>query len=176
MDFYFEIFEIHKKFVSQSIFKVGHFPFRCIGKKVMFFQNLDFLYRKSYSKSERFWWLLQDLVFFFRCTAEWSVQLQSWIVRRIFYRFRKTFFKSGSNFGGKNISAIVQALVWRPKKVGSGTKKVANIRKSSSEGDDVVNSRELQIRIWSLSNCLGEFINPRFKNKISLRFHIFDKF
>ena len=64
-------------------------------KKIVFFQNLDFLYRKSYSKSEGFWRLSQDLVVFFnRFTERWSVQLLESIVRRIFYRFWKTFFKA----------------------------------------------------------------------------------
>ena len=76
--------------LTKSYGEVKSSPFQ---KKVVFFRNLDFLYRKSYSKFERFWWLSQDLVVFFRCTEKWSVQHQSWIVRRIFYRFSKTFFK-----------------------------------------------------------------------------------
>ena len=40
------------------------------------------------SKFAVFLWLSQDLVVFIsRCADKWSVQLQSWIARRIFYRF-----------------------------------------------------------------------------------------
>ena len=39
--------KIDKKLISQSILEVGHFNTQ---KKVVFFQNLDFLYRKSYSE------------------------------------------------------------------------------------------------------------------------------
>ena len=36
----------------------------------------------------------------------WSVQLLESIVKRIFYRFWKTFFQSGCIFAGKSISGI----------------------------------------------------------------------
>ena len=44
--------------------------------------------------------------FFFRYAEMQSVQLLESIVRRIFYRFWKTFFQSASIFSGKLISAI----------------------------------------------------------------------
>ena len=42
---------IDKKFDSQSILEVGYFT---SVKKMVFFQNLDIVYRKSYSKLDRF--------------------------------------------------------------------------------------------------------------------------
>ena len=96
--------KIDKKFVSQSILEVGGITFF---KKVMFFQNLDILYRKSYSKFDGFWWLSLNLVVFLQIPRNmWSLQLQESIVRWIFYRFWKTFFQSGCNFAGKSISVI----------------------------------------------------------------------
>ena len=48
-----------------------------------------------------------NLVVFFTDTKQREVFLQ--IVKRIFYRFGKTFLKSGSIFAGKSISSIEQA-------------------------------------------------------------------
>ena len=81
-----------------------------IQKKVVFFQNLDISYRKSYSKFDEFWWLSVNLVVFYRYTEMWSVQVLESIVRRFFYRFGKTFCQSCCIFDRKSISAIVQTF------------------------------------------------------------------
>ena len=60
-------------------------------KKVVFFQNLHILYWKSYSKFDGFWRLSVNLVVFL--TDSPKFQLLESIVRQIFYRFWKTFFK-----------------------------------------------------------------------------------
>ena len=98
--------KIYKKSVSQSILEVGHFT----SVKNDVFQNLDILYRKSYSKFDGFWWLSINLVVFLQIHWNvWSVQLLESIVRRIFYRFWKTFFQSDCIFAGKSISAVYNA-------------------------------------------------------------------
>ena len=74
--------------------EVGTSHFGVSVKKVVFFQNLDILYRKSYSKFDGFWWLSLNLVVFLQIPRNmWSLQLQESIVRRIFIDFGKLFFK-----------------------------------------------------------------------------------
>ena len=55
----------------------------------MFFRNLDFLYRKSYSNFERFWWLSQDLVVF---TEKWSCPTSIMDCETIFLSILENFF------------------------------------------------------------------------------------
>ena len=63
-----------------------------------------------------------NLVVFFTDTPKCEVFLQ--IVKRIFYRFWKTFFQSDCIFGGKFISAIYNDF-------GGGAKKFAAAQKKS---------------------------------------------
>ncbi len=75
--------KIHKKFVSQSVLEVGHF---ILNKKVVFFQNFDFLYRKSCCKFDGIWWILQDLVVFLKCpTLKMDCETNFlWILKNFF--------------------------------------------------------------------------------------------
>ena len=74
--------------------------------KVVFFQNLDILYRKSYSKFDGFWWLSVNLVVFLQTHR--SVKCPSSMIdcETNFLSILENFFQSDSIFGGKNISAV----------------------------------------------------------------------
>ena len=80
--------KIDKKCISQSILEVGHFTSL---KKVVFFTNLDFLYRKSYSKFDGFWCLLVNLVVFPQIHR--NVNFYNELRDEFFIDFGKLFFK-----------------------------------------------------------------------------------
>ena len=80
-------------------------------KKLLNFQNRDFLYRKSYSKFDAFWGLSINLVFFF----EWST-LKSSIFANFWWKLIYFFTnRSRISFGINNVSLwkARNAIPWR---------------------------------------------------------------
>ena len=84
-----------QKFAKIEDFKVDH------SKKLLNFQNTGFLYRKSYSKFDGFWWLSMILVVFF----DWS-NLKSSIFANFWWKSIIFFTNPFRNpFGINNISS-----------------------------------------------------------------------
>ena len=63
-------------------------------KKVVFFENLDFLYRKFNSKFDAFWWFLMNLVVFLQIPGNPSDSLWISISNWIFWWILINFFKN----------------------------------------------------------------------------------